>query len=347
MTQLLPEIQTVLDAANDGPPLDVTMSTAELRKVCDDGVLALHKFVRDLGPLHRVVDVVVPVAGGAVPARLYVPDARAELPVHIHLHGGGWWMGSIDTVDPIARELAVGGRVGRVVRRLPTGARASLADRARRRIRRARSGSPAGRPPSGSHPRRCRSAASPPVPTWPPSSASMARDHGGPSSRRSGSMSHGRRDVARPRVLEYGTGYGLEMAQMPMILDWYAAGDQLVHPYVSPARATDLRGLPPAIVTTAEFDPFRDQGEAYAAALETAGVDVVLRRAQGHIHASSWLTAIDRVDRGVARRRRGRVGQVAHAVTKPARLRWASLALALSITAACGSTVQNRGSVAG
>jgi acetyl esterase len=88
----------------------------------------------------------------------------------------------------------------------------------------------------------------------------------------------------------YGKGYGLDMDLVSQCLDWYADADERRSPYASPALATDLGGLAPAIVTTVEFDPLRDQGEAYAARLEAAGVAVILRRTAGHLHATTWLT---------------------------------------------------------
>ena len=71
--------------------------------------------------------------------------------------------------------------------------------------------------------------------------------------------------------------------------DAHATDD--VSPYVAPARATDVAGLPPAYVSTMEFDPLRDEGIHDALKLLAAGVSVELHSLPGTFHGSGIATA--------------------------------------------------------
>ncbi len=74
-----------------------------------------------------------------------------------------------------------------------------------------------------------------------------------------------------------------------------------VHPHASPIRAMSVEGLPPAYVVIAEHDPRRDEGLAYAAALEVAGVPVTVRRYEDQMHAFFVLVnVLESADRAVA-----------------------------------------------
>jgi acetyl esterase len=94
---------------------------------------------------------------------------------------------------------------------------------------------------------------------------------------------------------EFGTGRFLARAFMKYGWDLYAPDQKTRNsPYVSPLRASDdeLKGLPPALVITAENDPLRDEGEAYARKLKEAGVAVTATRYNGMIHDFVLLNAI-------------------------------------------------------
>jgi acetyl esterase/lipase len=97
---------------------------------------------------------------------------------------------------------------------------------------------------------------------------------------------------------EYGTGRFLARAFMKYGWDLYApAAKTRGNPYISPLRASnaELKGLPPALVITAENDPLRDEGEAYARKLKQAGIAVDAVRYNGTIHDFVLLNALRHV----------------------------------------------------
>ena len=88
----------------------------------------------------------------------------------------------------------------------------------------------------------------------------------------------------RPSMAENAEGYMLTRSAMDWFHEQYAADDgDRRDPRYSPIYA-DLEGVAPAVVVTAEYDPLRDQGNAYAVALSDAGVDVVHTQYEGMIH---------------------------------------------------------------
>ena len=94
---------------------------------------------------------------------------------------------------------------------------------------------------------------------------------------------------SHPSIEENADGYLLTKASMEWFIGHYLDGTDVDprDPAVSPFHASDeaIAAVAPAFVITGEFDPLRDEGEAYAARLAAAGVPVVARRFDGQIHA--------------------------------------------------------------
>lgn len=94
-----------------------------------------------------------------------------------------------------------------------------------------------------------------------------------------------------PSLTELGDGAGLTTTDIKQFAAWYCGDTAPDHPWVSPLLASDLSGLPPAVVIVAEHDPIRDDGERYVAALQSAGVPAVGLRVLTHVHGS-WIVPV-------------------------------------------------------
>ena len=230
------------------------------------------------GPrLASVEDAALPGPYGPVPVRTYRPVRDAALPVVAYFHGGGWATGSIDSFDGVARRLAVasGAAVVSVGYRLapehpfPAPVEEGLAV-VRRLADEGRALAVAGDSAGGNLAAVI---------------SRRLRDENG-ARPRAQALVYPVCDAAldTPSAEEFAEGYGFTRAAMERFWALYLAGADGRHPDASPRRAERLGGLPPALVLTAEADVLRDEGEAYAAALRSAGVRTALRRYPGTVH---------------------------------------------------------------
>ena len=241
------------------------------------------------GPeMASVSDHLAPGPHGDVPVRVYVPatDDAGPLPVSMWFHGGGWVIGSVETNDATARALAKasGAIVVSVDYRLAPEHRFPIPfdDSYAATVWAAENAASLGGDPS-----RLAVAGASAGGNLSTTIALRARDEDGPR------LVHQSliypvtdRDFTRPSYVENGEGYGLSHASMVWFFDCYLSSEaDASNPYVAPMLAEDLSSLPPAFVLTCEYDPLRDEGEAYAKRLQEAGVPVKLSRYDGMIHA--------------------------------------------------------------
>jgi acetyl esterase len=282
---LHPQAQLLCDAVNamGGPPA----SDETLQQARDGFGMLVLGGAGTPGEVHAVEELDL----GGVPARLYRPSNASALPVVVYFHGGGWTIGNVEQFDPILRQLAnaSGALVVSVEYRLapehPFPAplddcwnalqwiAANAASFGGDSTRLAVAGDSAG----GNLSAVC---------------ALHARDAGGPELALQVLVYPVTDcDFGTVSYAENGEGYLLTAAQMRWFVDCYTRGGaDHTNWRISPLRAESLAGVAPALVLTAEYDPLRDEGEAYARRLEADGVPVELRRYDGMIHAFFGLS---------------------------------------------------------
>lgn len=291
-----PNVKLMLDAmasANMNPFEDdiLSKSADELR-----AALGANRAPAPEVPIARFEDRSLRAPDGAdVPVRVYWPAADgAARPAIVYFHGGGWVIGGLDTHDGSARALAnaTDAIVVFIDYRLAPEAQYPVpvedcyagllwtvehaAELGIDATRLALAGDSAGGNLAAAV-------------------ALMARDRQGPALRYQ-LLVYPCTDMnpARwPSMQQNANGYFLTTDSMVWFYDQYVPdAARRTDPYASPIHAPDLSGLPPAFVITAEFDPLRDEGEAYGAALAAAGVPTEIERYDGMIHGFFGMTAM-------------------------------------------------------
>lgn len=228
---------------------------------------------------------------GSIPVRVYSPDAPLPVPTIVFFHGGGFVIGDLDTHDSVARRLCndVAAVVVSVDYRLapehPFPAGVDDADAAVRWVATHVSD-------FGGDPTRVAVAGDSAGANLAAVAAQLATADGIPLAAQLLVYPPTDAGGEYASTTENADGYFLTRADMEwffahylgMTVDDPRVPELAADPRVSPLRAPSLAGLPPAVVATGEFDPLRDEGDAYAAALAAAGVPVEHRQFAGMIH---------------------------------------------------------------
>jgi acetyl esterase len=288
---LAPALQEYLAPINaaDMPGIE-TMPIETARELGD---AAVGFGARPPAPVTEVLDRTVPGPAGDIAVRIYVPGGAVPFPVVAYFHGGGFVLGSLDTHDRICRRVcrASEALVVSVAYRLAPEHRFPaalddcmavthwLADHAGElrgdRDRIAVAGDSAGGNVAAAV-------------------ALASRADGGPGLAAQ-VLVYPVIDAAcaTPSFVQNAERYLLSATAMRWFWDQYLGPDgDPDSGYASVLRAPDLGGLPPALVITAEFDPLRDEGEAYAEHLQEAGTDATVHRYDGMIHGFVGMDAL-------------------------------------------------------
>ncbi|MDC0771395.1 alpha/beta hydrolase [Streptomyces sp. HD] len=290
---LHPEAAAFLDRLEEQrmPPLDqVGVPTA--RELMN----GLRQAQGPAEPVEAITETCVPGPAGLLPVRVYRPARRpGPRPLLVFFHGGGWIAGDVELVDKPLRSLAnASGAVVASVeyRRAPEtrfpgptedahAAVGALAARAEE------FGADAGRLVVAGESAGGNLAAA---------ACLMAKDRGGPQIDLQILIC----PVLAPAenspfdsYRQYASGYLNTRTAMLHFWDLYLPSPgKAAHPYASPLLATDHKGLPPALILTAECDPLRDEAEEYGRRLQADGVPAAVRRHDGALHVFFLLPGL-------------------------------------------------------
>ena len=277
---LAPEYQSLLEQLAQVPGPPIHESTPEDAR-------AAYRLMRPKDEqltVAAVSELAAPGPAGSIPLRVYRPEGDGPFPLVVNFHGGGWVIGDLDTADTVCRNLCrnTGCLVVSVDYRLAPehpypaaiddafAATCWLAEHAKElegNGHLALVGESAGGNLAAAVCLRARDEAGPPIDFqllfYPVTDA----------------------DFSRPSYEENARGYVLETPTMIWFWNHYLAdASRRSEAHASPLQADDLGRLPPALIVTAEFDPLRDEGNAFADALKAAGTPTELVCCDGLIH---------------------------------------------------------------
>jgi acetyl esterase len=292
-----PRAKRFLDVlAATEPPSALSLTVAQRR----DALAQMMKFAGPAEPVARAEDRTLPGPAGPLDVRLYTPLGTDPTPIAglVYFHGGGLVAGSLDTHDGVGRALAAATRY-RVLsvnyRLAPEHPFPAAVDDACTAVRY----SLAHAEEFGFDPKRI----------------AVCGDSAGGTLAAVVCQALARTSDRRPalQVLlcpildyvgstesrrEFSSGYLVDQATLEHDLLYYVPpGTDPKEPRISPLRALDLSGLPPALIHTAEFDPLRDEGRAYAEQLRLAGVPAEYTCHPGMIHLFYGLGGVIRYAR--------------------------------------------------
>lgn len=286
---LKPFFDAMLASGNHSDPRPPAEARVSMHAMIDASFVA---FVAPQEPMPHEMDHEIAVPGDTITVRVYSPTkAETLLPCHLHFHGGGFWLGTLEQSDAGCRALA------RAADCVVVSVDYRLA--------------PEHKFPAA--PEDCYAAL-----LWVVENAAvlgvdtsrisvgggsaggnlaaaiclMTRDRGGPALVQ---------QILEIPVTDFTVFEPLRIPLEDLVIpsgkDQYggyylASAADATNPYASPLLAHDLSGLPPALVMCAEYDPLMPEGAAYAKRLEAAGVPVEYHCWQGQFHGSQQMSVL-------------------------------------------------------